>query len=141
MGVGLVVDLAPAAVGDVRVQLGGGEVGMAEHLLDAAQVGAALQKVGREGVAEEMRGDALRLQPGLGREAAEDEEGARSGQRATLRVEKELGTVAAVEVGAAAREVAAESLHGLAADGDDPLLVALPDAADEASVEVDAALV
>ena len=42
------VSLAPAAVADVRVELGRREVGVAEHLLDAAEVGAALQQVRRE---------------------------------------------------------------------------------------------
>ena len=36
VGVGSEVGLAPASVGDVGVQLGGREVGVAEHLLDAA---------------------------------------------------------------------------------------------------------
>jgi hypothetical protein len=42
-----------------------------------------------------------------------------------------------VQVRPPAREVAPERLRGLAADRDDPLLVALADAADEALVEVD----
>jgi hypothetical protein len=49
------VELAAAAVAHVRVQLGGGEIRVAEHLLDAAQVGAALQQMRREGVAQQMR--------------------------------------------------------------------------------------
>ena len=97
------VGLAPAPVGDVRVDLGRREVGVAEHLLDAAEVGAALEQVGRERVAEQVRVDALRLEAGLLGEAAQDQEGAGAGQRAALRVEEELGPVAAVEVGAAAR--------------------------------------
>ena len=36
---------------------------MAEHLLDAAQVGAALEQMRRERVAEQVRVDALRLEP------------------------------------------------------------------------------
>ena len=47
---------------------------------------------------------------------------------AALRVQEELRPVAAVEVRAAAREVAAERLDGVAADRDDALLVALADA-------------
>src|SRR5436190_2057361 len=41
----LEVEVASAPVGDVRVQLSCGEIGMPEHLLDAAQVGAALEQV------------------------------------------------------------------------------------------------
>ena len=47
---------------------------MAEHLLDAAQVGAALEQVRREGVAEQMRVDALRLEARLLGQAAQDHE-------------------------------------------------------------------
>ena len=36
MGVGLEVHLAPAPVGDMGVQLGGGEIRVPQHLLDAA---------------------------------------------------------------------------------------------------------
>ena len=56
------VRLAPPAVGDVRVELGRAEVGVAEHLLDAAQVGAALEQVRRERVAEQVRVDASGLE-------------------------------------------------------------------------------
>ena len=44
------------AVGlDVGVDLGRADVGMAEQGLDDAQIGAALQQMGREGVADDMR--------------------------------------------------------------------------------------
>ena len=54
---------------------------MAEHLLDAAQVGAALEQVRGERVAEQVRMDALRLEAGLAGEAAQDQEGAGAGER------------------------------------------------------------
>ena len=63
----LEVDLAPASVGDVRVALGGPEVGMPEHLLDRAEIGSTLEEVRGEGVPEQVRVDALRLEPGLAR--------------------------------------------------------------------------
>ena len=68
MGVRLEVRVAATPVGDVGVELGRREVGVAEHLLHAAQVGAALEQVGRERVAEQMGVDALGLEAGLGRE-------------------------------------------------------------------------
>jgi hypothetical protein len=43
VGVRLVVQLAAASVGYVCVQLGRREIGVAEHLLEAAQVCAALE--------------------------------------------------------------------------------------------------
>src|SRR5262245_23213634 len=132
------VRLAPPAVGHVGVELGRGEVGVAEHLLDAPQVGAALEQVRRERVAEEVRVDPARLEAGLLGKAAEDQERAGAGQRAALRIEEELGAVARVEEGAAAAQVAAERVGGTAPERDDPLLAALADRADEARLEVDA---
>ena len=58
------VRLAAAAIRYVRVELGRAEVGMAEHLLDAAEVGAALEQVRRERVAQQVRMDAFRLEAG-----------------------------------------------------------------------------
>ena len=52
---------------------------MAEHLLHAAQVGAALEQVRRERVAQEVRMDAPRLEAGRRGEAAQDQERARRG--------------------------------------------------------------
>ena len=46
MRVRLEVQLPAAPVGYVCVELGRGEVGVAEHLLDAPQVGAALEQMG-----------------------------------------------------------------------------------------------
>ena len=43
--------------GDVGVDLRGGDAAVPEHLLDGAQVGAALQQVGGEGMAQRMRGN------------------------------------------------------------------------------------
>ena len=76
---------------------------MAEHLLDAAQVGAALEQMRRERVPQEVRVDAPGLEAGRLGEPAQDQERARAGQRAALRVQEELGPVATVEVGPAAR--------------------------------------
>ena len=56
---GLVVDFAEVAPRDVGVDLGGGEAGVAEEFLDGAQVGAGLEQVGGEGVAERVGADAM----------------------------------------------------------------------------------
>src|SRR5581483_4973115 len=80
---------------------------------------------------------ALRLEPGRAGKAAQDEERAGAGERASLRVQEELGPAPAVEEGAAAREVAPERLDGGAPDRDDPLPAALARDADEPVVEVD----
>lgn len=43
--------LAEAFGADVGVDLGGGDVGVAEHFLDGPEVGAVVQEMGGEGVA------------------------------------------------------------------------------------------
>ena len=79
---------------------------MPEHLLDAAQIGAALEQVCGKRVAQQVGMDALGLEAGPLGEAAQDQEGSRARERPALRVQEELRPVAAVEVGAAVREVA-----------------------------------
>jgi hypothetical protein len=98
----LVVQLATTPIGYVGIELGRGEIGVAEHLLDGAEVGAALEQVRGERVAQEVRVDARRVETRLLGELAEDQERTGAGERAPLRVQEELGTVAAVEVRAAA---------------------------------------
>ena len=112
---------------------------MAEHLLDAAEVGPALEQVRRERMAEEVGVDPLGIEAGLGGESAHDQERAGAGERAALGVEEDLRAVAAVEVRPSTREVAAQGFHRLGAQRHDALLVAFADAADEAGVEIDAA--
>src|SRR5829696_1785370 len=136
MRVRLEIQLPAAPVGYVRVELRGGEVGMAEHLLDAAEVGAALEEVRGEAVAEQVRVHPRGVEAGLCGEPPNDQERSGAGERAAAGVEEELRPVPGVQVRPAARDVARERLRGVAADRDDPLLVALADAADQALVEI-----
>ena len=140
MRVRLEVQLATAAIGYVRVQLGRRQVGVSEHLLDAPQVCAPFEEMGRERVAEQVRVDARRVETCLRCTPAQDQESAGTRQWAALCVEEELRTVPTIEVRASASEVAAQRLRGLASDRDDPFLVALADAAHDAIVQRDAAL-
>ena len=80
MRVGAEVRLAAAAVGDVRVALGRREVGVTEHLLHGAEIGATFEQVGREGVAQQVRMHALGLEAGLLGELAQDQERAGAGR-------------------------------------------------------------
>ena len=57
------IQLAAPPIGYVRVELGRGEVGVAEHLLDAAEIGAAFEQMGSEGMSEQVRVHAQRLKP------------------------------------------------------------------------------
>src|SRR5690242_16315492 len=105
---------------------------MSEHFLDRPQVGASLEQVCRERVAQEVRVDALGLEPGLRGQPTQDEEDAGAGERPSVGVEEQLLPVAPVEVRAATGEIAAERVRGLSSDRDDPLLAPLAEAADEA---------
>src|SRR5918994_4405206 len=116
------VQLAASPIGYVRIELGGREVGVTQHLLNAPQVGAALEQVRRERVAQQVGVDALGVEPGLRREASQDQEGAGAGERTPARVEEELGAVAPVEMRPAPRDVAAQRVDGRTAQRDEPLL-------------------
>src|ERR1700759_1537018 len=54
-----VVEGAQVAARQVRVDLGRADVGVAQHGLHGAQIGAALDEVGRERVPQLVRRDAL----------------------------------------------------------------------------------
>ena len=91
----LEVQLAAAPIGYVRVELGRGEIGVAEHLLDAPEVGPALEQVRRERVAEKVRMDALGLEARSLGEAAQDQERAGAREAAAAGVQEELRAVPA----------------------------------------------
>ncbi len=75
---------------------------MSEHLLNRAEVGAALEEVRRKRVSEQMRVHARGVEAGLLRSALEDEERTRARERAALCVEEELRAMATVEMRPAA---------------------------------------
>lgn len=60
VGVEFFVDFFEVGIGDVGVDLGSADVGMAEHGLDGAEVSAVHEEVGGEAVAESVRGDVFR---------------------------------------------------------------------------------
>ena len=47
-------------VGDVGVDLSGGDIGVAEESLDTAEVGAVGEEIGGENMADDVRGDFFR---------------------------------------------------------------------------------
>ncbi len=75
---------------------------MSEHLLNGTKVGAAFEEMGGERMAEQVGVDALRVEPGLLGELAQDQERAGARERAAACVQEELGAVAPVEERAAA---------------------------------------
>ena len=137
---GLEVDVAPPAVGDMRVALGRAEIGVPEHLLHGTQVGAALEEVRRERVSEEMGVDATGLEAGALGQLAQDEKGPGARQRATASVQEELRPVAPVEVGATECEIATNRLGRRPPERYEPLLPPLADDADDPFLKRDAAL-
>src|SRR5688500_12523857 len=94
----LEIDLAAAAIGDVRIALRRPEICVPEHLLDASKVGSTLEEMRCKRVAEQVRMHALGLETGFLGEPAQDHERACARQRPAARVEEELGAVAPVEV-------------------------------------------
>src|SRR5207247_7840373 len=99
------VRVTSAGVRNMGVDLGRAQVGVAEHLLHAAQVGAALEQMRGERMAQEMGVDPCGVEAGLGRQAAEDEKCPGTGERAALGVQEELRAVPAIAVRPAARAV------------------------------------
>jgi hypothetical protein len=74
VGVRLEVQLAAAAIGYVGVELGRCQIRVSKHFLNRPKIGAPLEQMRREGVAEEMRVDAPRLEAGGRGEAPQNEE-------------------------------------------------------------------
>ncbi len=60
----LLVDLLKSLVVDVGINLGGGNIGVSEKLLDHPQIGSVLEEVCGKGVAQEVWVDVL-FEPGL----------------------------------------------------------------------------
>jgi hypothetical protein len=55
----LVVDLSQPATGDVSVDLGGAEAGVAEQFLHCPKVGSSFEEMGGEGVAQGVRANVM----------------------------------------------------------------------------------
>jgi hypothetical protein len=102
MGMCPEIQLPTPPIGYVGVKLCGGQVRVAEHLLHRAEVGAAFEQVGGEGMTEQVGVDAVRVETGFLGQLAQDQERAGPGEGATAGVQEELGAVAAVEVRPAA---------------------------------------
>jgi len=137
-GVGGVVDLFHAIGGQVGVDLGGGEALVAEEFLDAAEVGAVVEQVGGEAVAEGVGADA-------GVEAGHDQilvelaaDGAGGDGGAVFVEEDAAGQWAGrIRLAGAVFEVALEGLDGLAADGSEAVLAALAADAEDAFLHIE----
>ena len=87
------VDVAQALGRQVGVDLGGADVGVAEHLLQRAQVAAAGQQVGGERVAQRVGAHAV-LQPGAAGVALDDLVEPLAGERPPAEVDEHVRLVA-----------------------------------------------
>ncbi len=119
------VHLPPAAIRDVRIALGRSQVGVSEHLLHRAEIGATLEQMCGERVAQKVGVNASRLEAGPLCQAAQDEKGAGTSERAAAGVQEELGSVPAVEMGPTEREVTPGGLGSRTTEWDETLLAAL----------------
>lgn len=136
----LEVDLATTAVGHVRVALRRPQVGVAEHLLNGAEVGSTFEQVRCEGVAKKVRVDATGLEPGPIGELPQDEEDPSARKRPAADIQEELGPVTTIQVRPAEREVSTHRFCSRAPERYEALLVALAEHADDALLERDATL-
>ena len=135
------VQLPATPIGYVCVELRRRQIGVPEHLLDAAQIGASLEQMRRKGVPQQVRVHALRFEAGLLGEPAQDQERAGAGERPAACVQEQLRPVTAIEVRPAHRDVAAQRVDCGPAERNNALLRALPERAHEPVLEVDGASV
>src|SRR3954454_13655935 len=136
-GVGAEVDLLEAVAREVRVHLRGGDVGVAEHLLDGAEVAAAGEQVGGEAVAQGMRAH-LAGEAGVAGVALDDLVEPLAGQRAAAEVDEEPRLVAvADQLRAAAAQVAVDRGDRLPPQRHQPLLRALAASAQYPLAQID----
>ncbi len=84
------MDFPEAFLIDVGVDLGGGDVGVAEEFLDDAEVGAAFEEVGGERVPQQVRVDVL-LDAGEGGALLDDLADPVGAEWAAADREKDLG--------------------------------------------------
>src|SRR5215208_37398 len=135
----LLVDGAQVLAVDVGVDLRRGDVGVAEHLLHGAQVGAALQQVGGEGVAERVGRDVL-LDSGSLDVLLQDLPGAHAGEGRAAGVEQQDPLpLPRLQPGAHLAEVDGHGADGSAPDRHQPLFAALAEDANQAVLHQDVA--
>src|SRR5687768_10244530 len=120
---------------DMGVELRRRNVGVAEHLLDGAQVGASLEKVRRERVPQSVRGDVLR-DPGPLDVLSKDLPRAHPREGLAAGVQQELALpMTTLEPRPKLAKVHGHCTNGAASHGDEALLAALPEDADDPFLE------
>lgn len=130
--------VAQQLVGDMRIDFRRAYAGMAEHLLDGQQVGAAFQKVGCEAMPESMWADGLIDAVSLGQIFDNQEDHLTSKACSTAIEEDRVGEFRIWrDVKPCTLDVLVEDFQAAVADGHKSFLTALADDAEEAVVTVD----
>src|SRR5215469_17516591 len=125
---------------DVRVDLCGREVAVTEQHLDYAQIGAVVQQMGREGVAQRVRRELLG-DASLARIAFDDvPEGLPRHAIAAPRREQVIGLSLEQDLAARTATEFLEGAHRLLAERDEAFPIALAEDTDHPLVEVDLTL-
>ena len=120
--------LGQAVLGDVGVDLGGGDVGVAEQGLDHAQIGPAFQQMGGEGMAQHMRADPGRIEAGDDRRLLQklgEPAPGEAPRRATRWEQPRTGLAAAVKERRPKRQIGLHRRAGAFAQRGQSLLAAL----------------
>src|SRR6516225_5041595 len=139
-GMMLRVQLFETLARHVRVDLRRRKVTVPEQHLHDAQIGAVVQKVGSEGVAERVRRELLG-DAGLARVTLDDvPEGLPRHAVAAPRREQVIGLPLEEDLAARAAAEFLEGAHGLLAERDETFPIALAEDADHTLVEVDLTL-
>jgi len=119
----------------MRIDLGRRDVGVAEHFLDGAEVGPALEQVGGKGMAEGMRRDGL-LDAGSVDVASEDFPGTHARERlATSIQEEDALPLPFLEFRALLADVGRNGRDRGSADGHEALLAAFAENTDQLLLE------
>src|SRR5690349_856052 len=127
----LLVDRAQILSIHVGVDLRGGEIGVAQHLLQRAKVGTALEQVSGEAVPERVRRDAL-PDARTGGSALDDAPGTDAGERPATGVEQHATAArAAVELRPKLVQIDRDRADDGASDRNQPLLATFTEHANQ----------
>jgi hypothetical protein len=131
------VNVAKTVGGDVGIDFGGGDGGVAEEFLDDAEISAVLEQVRGEAVSEHMRSD-VTFDAGHAGAFLDAQPKRHRGERSSALGEENIpGRMEAHELGAGRFKVELERLDGFASDRHSAFFVAFAENGDEAGIEVE----
>ena len=129
---GLVVDGQQLVDADLSVFLCGGQRSVTKQFLDGTQIGAAVEKVGGEGMAQGVGADVLDY-PGLDQAGLQIALHAAGSKASALGIQEQGGIVSWRSPGL---KVQAKGFMGLAPDRQDPFLAAFTDHSHQSLAQV-----